>query len=148
MPVNCKSLDSVLHCTSCVTNYEMVQGDCQLCNGPNPSFPCVRCPIGQFVNNNGSCITQGQNCASIDQNSGLCLSCANGDTPVIGVCCISGETVLANGRCGVSNGSGASGSSAVDFNTYHRHCQTFSPPLGKCIECRNGRSFIGNSDRC
>jgi hypothetical protein len=148
LPTNCLNLTNVLHCDACATNYRLIQGECRLCNGPNPAYPCTTCPLNQFVNTNGQCVTPGANCASFDQNTGLCLSCANGLTAINGKCCPIGQSIQSNGVCGSSASSTSGGSTAVDFNVYYRYCHIFNSVGQFCESCLTGREFAPNTDRC
>ena len=141
LPPDCTSLNIFLHCSSCAPNKRLSGGQCVPCDGPNPNFPCVTCPFGQSVNNNGLCIRVNDNCDSIDMNNGWCLTCASGDIPVDGLCCLSGQSV----QNGVCVGSGQtfgdiSGPSGIVFRRPDLvHCRVTEN--GVCAECLNGRAF-------
>ena len=152
LPPRCLSLSNVLHCQKCEEGYRLIQGECTLCNGPNPLFPCVFCPLDHFVSTLGQCVRTARFCDSIDQATGLCLTCASGAIPVEGVCCGFGQA-LQNGVCvdgslSINGGQNSQQSQNQNQNqvpqfdsTYYRHCKIYSPPLNKCIECRNGHTF-------
>ena len=85
-PPDCTGLNLFLQCTGCSGNRRLQAGQCVLCNGPNPNFPCVTCPSDQFVSSQGRCIRAQPNCQAVDQATGFCLSCTSGAFPTNGVC--------------------------------------------------------------
>ena len=81
LPPNCRSLNYILQCADCDSSFTIKGGECVACLGPNPSFPCVECPIGQMVNTNGLCVVKGENCGAVSQVTGLCETCVSGAAP-------------------------------------------------------------------
>lgn len=111
LPPNCLTLNVYFQCTSCAANFQLISGVCQACNGPNPNFPCLNCPLGMYVDNQGRCQPVNQNCGSYNSANGLCLTCINRQQPVVGTCCPIGQTYL-NGVCTVQQSNSYGGSTA------------------------------------
>lgn len=89
LPSHCVGLTFIGHCRGCESGFRLQGGGCQPCDGPNPNFPCVFCPINQIVGSSGLCIDVMPHCFSLSQETGKCISCASGVPPVNGVCCAS-----------------------------------------------------------
>lgn len=121
LPKNCLALNVFLQCTTCSANSQFVSGACVACTGPNPNFPCLTCPSGMYVDNQGRCQPVNQFCASLNTANGLCLSCINGQSSVMGNCCDITKTYQ-NGVCVVqqtspNNNNGGSSSTGNTGNS-------------------------------
>jgi hypothetical protein len=155
LPANCLALNSYYICTQCATNYQIVSGQCTLCTGSNYYFPCVTCPANYYIGNAGACIPASQYCLTSDPNSGLCLSCTSGATPVGGICCGIGQ-VVQNGVCSsassgnTNNNSGNGGQITVgssQFKIYTQYCLEYNFTLQLCTQCQSGHYF-DYADHC
>lgn len=140
LPDNCLNINYLRFCTKCADNYELRQGVCTRCSGPNPYFPCVTCPSNQYVDSTGSCKSTNPYCSSINQGTGLCNSCTSGAAPVNGICCSSGE-VVSNGSCVKESSSNGSTDPTTNPGDYYKNCLIYSPPSKLCTECRSGHDF-------
>ena len=103
LPHKCVSLNSLANCDKCEEKYEVLAGKCELCQGPNPDFPCNTCPLHHFVNRKGNCQPVNPECASFDEGTGDCFTCLSGVNAVNGICCPSGQ-VVSGSTCVVLGG--------------------------------------------
>ena len=153
LPANCLGLNIYYQCTQCAQNYQIVAGYCQPCTGSNPNFPCVTCPQGQYLDNNGNCQYSApvtiQFCLIYSGAGNSCQTCNNGQPPNNGMCCDSGQQLNANGQCdspqSSSSGSGSnlSGGFARNFKIYG-YCGSLNVQTKTCIACLPGHSMVGN----
>lgn len=70
LPSHCQSLSRYYHCTQCDLGYRLTAGECLLCNGPNPAFPCTICPLNHSIDSKGRCMKTYQHCATASSTTG------------------------------------------------------------------------------
>jgi hypothetical protein len=139
LPANCLALNSVLWCEQCAQGFSVQAGQCLPCNGPNAAFPCAACPLGYFLNSFGNCVAANENCASRNDFDGSCLTCVNGDAPIGGKCCPTGQT-LVGGVCSSGSAGGQLTITPAEYN--RRHCETYDSQLSECVKCLSGYRFV------
>jgi proprotein convertase subtilisin/kexin type 5 len=137
-------------CTSCYNGYSLNQtnGQCvqslntnKNCQQFGPDGNCLKCFASSFLNPSKVCTLQNNLCATINQNTGECISCYQG-------------YILANGNCTIR----ASDPSCKSFNSdntcqecstsfylsmgkcvrFNPLCATINPTTGDCTSCYNG----------
>lgn len=147
LPDHCLSINSFRICTQCESGYTMTAGYCQKCTGPNIYYPCVTCPINQYIDATGSCRSASPYCGTINQSTGLCNSCTSGAAPVSGICCPTGQSVT-NGVC--QSGGSSTDVPIVpksDFALYYKFCLYYNSQLSICTQCLNGH-VTDYADHC
>jgi proprotein convertase subtilisin/kexin type 5 len=122
----CKSDDSQGLCTSCYPGYSLINGNCEIPTNNDPNCvqksgrTCLYCK-NTFYLLNGVCTLLTKNCATYEQSSGSCTSCAANLRLINGDCI--GSPVVSDSNCVSANN------------------------MGQCIECAYG-FYVGKSGTC